>query len=58
MQYIDLHNDTLKTFGTHFVYDDKLKKGTKILQDRKRYSISMKVWKMRNLNARGKNCYL
>ena len=46
---IDLNNDTLKILGTHFSYNEKLKEEKNSITDCNRYSISIKIWKMRNL---------
>ena len=51
---IDLNNDTLKILGTHFSYNEKLKEEKNSITDCNRYSISIKIWKMRNLILEGK----
>ena len=54
MCYIDLNIDTLKLLGTHFSYNEKLKKEKifyKIVTDMQRV---LKIWKIRRLTLEGK----
>ena len=54
MRCIDLNNDMLKIFGTHFSYNKKLKDEKKIFKSLTDIQQVLKIWKMKNLTLEGK----
>ena len=57
IQCVDLVLDTIKIFGTHFSYNEKLKEESKFCLIIANTQRVLKLWKLRNLNLEGLNTY-